>query len=290
MNSGRALPTGNSWPGTPGGSGARGHAVPARCAPPPPVPRPGPGVGRPGRRTCGCLRVGRGQGPELPDSGLRARQGLAPGPSPTAPADLEGPRSGPRPLRGRARPTPARSAPPTRSPSSGPGSRPAAPAASPQLGAPTPPPSLSLARPPRRNWARVASSGRSSALRASPAETEALLPLPGLGERWEARGAGRPQAPPQAPRAGPQCALRGRAHRQLGRRGRARRLHVGGSRSPLQLAVQSHGLAGVPGAWLRRNEATAPDSGFINPNPNSNPGRGAVSHAPPRGDERLRPP
>lgn len=89
--------------------------------------------------------------------------------------------------------------PARRSPSWGPGSRPGAPAASPQLGAPTPPPSLSLARPPRRNWARVGSSGRNSALRAAPAETEARMvpsgpPLKGVcGDRLRTRPRSRPR-------------------------------------------------------------------------------------------------
>lgn len=107
-------------------------------------------------------------------------------------------RSPPHPARDRYRARAAPNArprrpPARRSPSWGPGSQPGAPAASPQLGAPTPPPSLSLARPPRRNWARVASSGRNSALREAPAETEArMVPSgPPLGGVW-----GRPQNPP----------------------------------------------------------------------------------------------
>lgn len=204
------------------------HAVPAQSAPlpaeSPREPRPGPraqgGPGPPRLDVRGPTAWAAASGRGLPDARLRAQRGLALGPSPAAPGGREGAAPGPATVTGpRRAQRPPRPPLPTRSPSSGPGSQSGAPAASPQLGAPTPPPSLSLARPPRRNWARVASSGRSSALRASPAETEARLAPSGPRRGGGARGAGRGDraAAGPAPRVGdpvPSAARRPRAPRE----------------------------------------------------------------------------
>lgn len=274
VNSGRALPTGNSWPGTPeeGSGSPAGTRWPhgARSCPPGArgCPGPAPEAGRPDRG--GAPPAVRGptawavaNGHELPDrrpkpggAALRVRD-------PTARAAREGAAPGPATVTGSRRAQrPPRSALPTRSPSSGPGSRLGAPAASPQLGAPTPPPSLSLARPPRRNWARVASSGCSSALRASPAETEARLAPSGPWRSGGARGVGGwPAAGPAHRAGGPGdqvfSAYPGRARARAGSWSRlvpARRLCTGplrpgplrtGHRWPallLVLGVRSQGL------------------------------------------------
>ena len=110
VNSGRALPTGNSWPGTPGeGSGSpagtrapgghRGH--PAREA-----GRPGPP--RRAARRAGSHRVGSGQGPLTSRPQAADRRGRAPGPSPHGPGRSGRSRARARDRYGAApRPTPA---------------------------------------------------------------------------------------------------------------------------------------------------------------------------------------
>ena len=213
VNSGRgALPTGKQLARdargrTPRAPPARGVRAERAPAPPQPAgargrqkPRPRPvEAGRPAGPTAWAA-AGR---PRSSPPQAAARRGPRRGSEPTTaapgPATVTGPRRAQRP------PHAAPARPPARSPSSGLRSWPGAPAASPQLAAPTPPPSLSLARPPRRNWARVASSGCGSALRASPTETEAR-PVPsgprrsrGAGRAGCVGAAARPQAPPPRP-------------------------------------------------------------------------------------------
>lgn len=195
-----------------------------------------------------------------------ARWGLAPGASPRGLGRPGRNRARARDRYGAApRPTPAPLR--TSSPSSGPGSRPGAPAASPQLGAPTPPPSLSLARPPRRNWVRVASSGRSSALRASPAETEATGPFrasAAVGGAGGEGGGGGLQAPPPGPELGV-GAVGGRvpstrsaaARRELGRVVRARRLRTGRRRAA-PLRSSALGAQAEPSSPLSGQDGTRP--------------------------------
>lgn len=109
VNSGRALPTGNSWPGTPGeGSGSPADT---RC-PPGARGRPAREAGRPGpprraARRAGSHRVGSGQGPLTSRSQAADRRGRAPGPSPHGPGRSGRSRTGARDRYGAApRPTP----------------------------------------------------------------------------------------------------------------------------------------------------------------------------------------
>lgn len=109
VNSGRALPTGNSWPGTPGeGSGSPADT---RC-PPGARGRPAREAGRPGppkraARRAGSHRVGSGQGPLTSRSQAADRRGRAPGPSPHGPGRSGRSRTGASDRYGAApRPTP----------------------------------------------------------------------------------------------------------------------------------------------------------------------------------------